>query len=87
MRGYLRRAATAGQEHDVGDAYTPIKGKCTWWREKPVDDDVYDARLKDDERRVTCSCFVEGKGWIFESAELPSDCPDCRACRYYIRHT
>lgn len=69
------------------DAYAPIKGKCTWWRERPVEDDIYDTRLKDEERRIACSCFVEGKGWTFETAEVPSDCPDSRHCRYYIKHT
>lgn len=71
----------------MSDAYSPIKGKCTWWREMPLQDDIYDVRLKDDEKRVNCSCFTEGKGWVFTRAELPGDCPDNRSCRYYIKHT
>lgn len=71
----------------MADGYSPIKGKCTWWREMPVDDDVYDTRVKDDQKRISCSCFVEGKGWVVPRAELPSDCPESRHCRYYIKHT
>jgi hypothetical protein len=71
----------------VSNAFLPIKGKCTWWRERPLDDDLWDARIKHDEKRLQCSCFVEGKGWVFTHAELPHDCPDNRHCRYYIRHS
>lgn len=71
----------------MADAYMPIKGKCTWWREKSVEDDIYDSRVKDEHKRVACSCFVEGLGWIFERADVPSDCPQSRSCRYYIKHT
>ena len=71
----------------MGDGYTPVKGKCTWWREMAVDDDVFDTRLKDGQRRIRCSCFVEGKGWTVTRDELPGDCPDFRHCRYYIKHT
>lgn len=70
----------------MSDAYSPIKGKCTWWRELPVDEDRWSVRLKDDEKRVSCSCFVEGKGWTFAHGDLPADCPDARHCRYHIRH-
>lgn len=70
----------------MADAYTPIKGKCTWWRERPVDEDIYDARLKEDEKRVACSCFVEGRVWTLPAGEVPEDCPLSRQCRYYIRH-
>jgi hypothetical protein len=71
----------------MGDGYTPVKGKCTWWREMAVDDDLFDTRLKEGRRRVSCSCFVEGKGWTVTRDELPADCPDARHCRYYIKHT
>lgn len=70
----------------MSDGYTPVRGKCTWWREAPHPDDVYDVRLKEHEKRVVCSCHVEGKGWTFTRAELPSDCPESRHCRYYIKH-
>ena len=65
--------------------FSPIKGKCTWWREFPVEDDVWDVRLKDAEKRVECTCFVEGKSWTYPRAEVPVDCPDNRHCRYYIK--
>lgn len=68
------------------DQYTPVRGKCTWWREISVEEDIYDVRLKDEERRVHCSCFVEGKMWSFVRAEIPAECPDNKHCRYYIKH-
>ncbi len=71
----------------MSGAYSPIRGKCTWWRERAVDEDIYEVRLKDHQRRVTCSCFVEGHVWTHERGELPADCPEARHCRYYIRHT
>jgi len=70
----------------MSDAYSPVKGKCTWWRERAVEDDIYDTRLKEHQKRVSCSCFVEGTAWTFARADVPSDCPDMRACRYYIKH-
>lgn len=68
------------------DAYSPVKGKCTWWREADVEDDRWDTRLKPGQRRVSCSCYVEGMGWTFREDELPVDCPESRRCRYYIRN-
>lgn len=70
----------------MSDAYTPIKGKCTWWREMPVEDDVYDTHLREYERRVVCSCFVEGLSWTMPRSDVPNDCPENRKCRYYIKH-
>lgn len=70
----------------MADGYAPIRGKCTWWRELPVDEDLWDANLPKTERRIRCSCFVEGDTWTFTVAELPEDCPKKRACRYYIRN-
>ncbi len=71
----------------MSDGFTPIKGKCQWWREAAVEDDVFDSRLPDERKRVDCSCFVEGRGWVFERCEVPRDCPQSRHCRYYIKHT
>lgn len=68
------------------DAYTPIKGKCTWWREIPHDEDSHNMRVKAPDKRITCSCFVEGDVWIVRAEDVPSDCPECRRCRYYIKH-
>lgn len=65
--------------------YTPIRGKCTWWREALNDDDEHDNRIRARDKRVSCMCTVEGRGWTFVSAEVPSDCPDSTRCRYYIK--
>lgn len=70
----------------MSDAYTPIRGKCTWWRELDDDEDQWDVRLKEFERRVHCSCFVEGKAWTWARQDLPADCPEYRHCRYYIKN-
>lgn len=70
----------------MGDAFSPIKGKCMWWREQDVDEDIHDIRLTDPERRVRCWCFVEGKVWVEQSKVVPADCPDARHCRYYIKN-
>lgn len=69
----------------MSDAYTPLRGKCTWWREKPVDEDLHDLRVPEHEKRVYCSCFIEGKGWSHTRGDVPSDCPEALHCRYYIR--
>ena len=68
------------------DPYAPIPCKCIWWREFPVAEDVWDIRIKEADKGVSCSCFVEGKGWRFAQSEVPSECPDARACRYYIKN-
>jgi hypothetical protein len=69
------------------DANTPVKNKCTWWREMRNEEDAFDVRLKEHEKRWACSCFVEGDVWIYTKAEIPRDCPNFRKCRYYIKHT
>lgn len=68
------------------DPNLPIQGKCTWWREKPRAEDEYDVRLKKDEKRIDCSCFVEGKLWPYAARDVPADCPESRHCRYYSKH-
>jgi hypothetical protein len=50
-----------------------------------IEEDVHNVLLKKGERRVSCSCFVEGKGWTVKAEEVPSDCPEARHCRYYIK--
>jgi hypothetical protein len=65
--------------------YTPVKGKCTWWRESIDEDDEHDMRKKDADKRWHCICGVEGRGWTFVHAELPADCPEAYRCRYYIK--
>lgn len=70
----------------MSDAFSPIRGKCMWWRETAVDEDVYDVRLREDEKRVNCACFVEGHLWIHSRGEVPPDCTEWKHCRYYIKH-
>jgi len=70
----------------MSDSFTPIRGKCMWWREAPVDEDVYDVMLREDQKRMNCSCFVEGKAWTHTRGDVPADCPENKHCRYYIRH-
>lgn len=67
------------------DPYAPVKGKCTWWREVLHEEDLYDSTLKPAERRVKCSCFVEGYQWEFPLAEVPVECLRANNCRYYIK--
>ena len=69
------------------DAYSPIKGKCNWWREEADEQDSHDPTLKDAQRKVNCSCFVEGDRWSFAASEVPKDCPTSRSCRYYIKNS
>jgi hypothetical protein len=67
------------------DPYSPIRGKCVWWREVANNEDLYDARLKDPQRRIECTCFVEGFRWEMQTAEVPPECPKSKQCRYYIK--
>jgi hypothetical protein len=69
----------------TGDPYSPIRGKCVWWREIPDVEDRFDVNVKPADKRVECSCFVEGYQWIFSTAEIPLECPRCRGCRYYVK--
>ncbi|HET6498887.1 MAG TPA: hypothetical protein VFH17_07545 [Coriobacteriia bacterium] len=67
------------------DPFSPVKGNCTWWREVMVDEDVHLTTLKQGDKRVRCTCFVEGYYWVYRSADVPSLCPRSRHCRYYIK--
>lgn len=67
------------------DSNAPIRGKCTWWREHMLDDDRWDITIKEPDKRVECSCFVEGKWWEYRKADVPTDCPLRLHCRYYIK--
>lgn len=70
----------------MSEGYTPIRGKCTWWRERAVEEDRYERRIKEEDKRFACSCFLEGEGWTYRQAEVPEDCPRSLHCRYWIRH-
>ena len=67
------------------DAFSPIKDKCTWWRESLLEEDSHNPRLAHEDVRVRCTCFVEGYYWLHRRADVPADCPEARHCRYYIR--
>ena len=70
----------------VSGGFAPVKNKCTWWRETLHEDDAFDITIKLPAKRVRCTCQVEGQGWTYVYAELPSDCPESRRCRYYIKN-
>lgn len=70
----------------MSDSFSALRGKCIWWRESAVEEDLYDVRLREDQRRVYCSCFVEGRVWTHTRADVPANCPENLHCRYYIRH-
>jgi hypothetical protein len=67
------------------DNYSPVRGKCVWWREVPNAEDLYDLNVKEPDKRVDCSCFMEGYRWTFRTAEIPPECPTHRNCRYYVK--
>jgi hypothetical protein len=68
------------------DGFTPIKGKCTWWRETLDAEERHNRSIKPEDVTVRCVCFVEGHYWSHRRADVPEDCPECRRCRYYIKH-
>lgn len=67
------------------DPYSAIPGKCVWWREIPNDEDRYSTEVKAPQKRIECSCFVEGYRWTFITAEVPAECPRERGCRYFVK--
>lgn len=69
------------------DVYASIKGKCMWWREIPDEGDAVDRDIPAEKKRVQAVCFVLGDKWTYAKRELPSDCPEARRCRYYIKAT
>jgi hypothetical protein len=70
----------------MSDGYAPIRKKCTYWREHLNEDDRWDMRLAKADRRIECSCFVEGRTWPATMSTIPADCPERRHCRYYIKN-
>lgn len=67
------------------DGQSAIRGKCVWWREAANVEDQHNINVKPPLKRVACSCFVEGYGWEFITAEIPAECPRSRSCRYYVK--
>jgi len=66
------------------NVYAPIKGKCSWWREFPNEEDRFNVAISVRDKRVQCVCFVEGDAWEYKLKDLPGDCPFSRRCRYHI---
>lgn len=64
---------------------TQVRGKCQYWRERLNEDDRWDLAVKPPQRRVDCSCFVEGDRWEATISSVPLDCPVHFRCRYYIK--
>jgi len=67
------------------DGFSPINGKCRFWRESAEVDDQYNTSIKKEDKRVICTCFVEGDMWTMRAKETPADCPKRYHCRYYIK--
>lgn len=80
-----RPGAVRGPKVDAPmNYYTPLKGKCLWWREFLNEEDRFDRDLPKSAKRVQCVCFVEGGSWQFAAKDVPRDCPVSRSCRYHI---
>jgi len=69
------------------DGFSPIRGKCLYWRETLDDEDRFDTRVKKEDWRVECTCFVEGNRWLVTASSIPGDCPEKLHCRYYIHYS
>jgi hypothetical protein len=67
------------------EAYTPIKGKCRWWREQANEEDRHDTTVPKERKRVMCMCWVEGDVWYVTNATVPAECPTRFHCRYYVK--
>lgn len=67
------------------DGYTIVRGKCQFWREHMVDADRFDTAMKPRDRRIQCSCFIDGFTWNATVRTLPESCPLHYRCRYFIR--
>ena len=61
-----------------------VSGKCTYWRERLHEDDRFDPDVKAADKRVTCTCFIEGTVWTSTVGTVMGDCPQRMHCRYHI---
>ena len=84
--GATRDRDAPWQNGGIMSGYAPVRGKCGYWREAPSEDDRWDTSIKAKDRRVECSCFVEGQRWSFTASTVPADCPEYLRCRYYVKH-
>jgi hypothetical protein len=67
------------------DGFTPIRGKCAYWRERMDEEERHSASVKAEDKRVVATCFIEGDRWVYTASTLPKDCPQRRQCRYYVK--
>lgn len=74
-------------EERTFNLFVPVRGKCTYWREQLNGEERWDTRIKSADRRVECTCFVEGDIWTVTVGTVPSDCPKRHHCRYYVKTT
>jgi len=65
------------------DGMSVVHRKCRFWRELLDEEDRFDSEVKPRDRRVHCSCFVEGLSWEVTVGTVPADCPLRSRCRYY----
>jgi hypothetical protein len=47
--------------------------------------DRWDRDVKPQDKRVVCTCFIEGRLWLVTVSTVPDDCPHRDHCRYHIR--
>jgi len=66
------------------DGYSPIRGKCTYWRERMNEEDRHSIMVKKEDKRVECTCFIEGYSWMHTASTVPKECPERFRCRYYV---
>lgn len=66
------------------DGFSQVRGKCRFWRERLEEEDRFDSEVKPRDRRVHCSCFVEGIAWEVTVGTVPAECPLWYRCRYHM---
>jgi hypothetical protein len=79
------RARRPVEEEREPNPFASVRGKCAYWRETRSDEDRWDKRVKRADRRVDCTCFVEGHVWTVTFGTVPPDCPKRDHCRYYVK--
>jgi hypothetical protein len=67
------------------DGQTSVRGKCQYWRECMNEDDRWENDVKPADKRVKCSCFIEGLQWDATVGDLPGECPEAVSCRYHVK--
>lgn len=82
-----RRAATSKSAADdrLHNPFSPVSGKCVYWRERLDEEERWDWRTKPGDMRVRCTCFIDGYVWDATGDTVAADCPRRDHCRYYIK--